>query len=377
MNAARYISMAIIYLIGFEITAQPIDKISISRVDPTSYNLTFKKKFKGIYDFDTSETEITVSFLKINEHSYYRISDHKNKITYINDSTGFYIYTHKNNVLAKGIEPAFFFRRKCYKYINGSSFYNLFDSFYCKIDTSCQEFNTFSFDSISFAKNDYSFDNYSTLYLKFNKKKNVIDEITEKIWFDGNYQYSKITLFDLVINPRNIYDSIKIDNLSLKILNRINFDTLISNSRKKTDYLKGQKFPSFNLIDYDGTFLNISKKKSNTYIIDFQYIGCYPCVVINEKLKKLREKYSEKQVYIIGVNTIDTLSNKVKEHYTSQSLNYPISFTDFTQKKYVQNFVSEYPTIFVLDKNFLVVDILIGSDDSVISHIKELIDNNN
>jgi peroxiredoxin/outer membrane lipoprotein-sorting protein len=96
--------------------------------------------------------------------------------------------------------------------------------------------------------------------------------------------------------------------------------------------------------DYEGKIL----------ILDFWFVGCYPCALAAPHLNNLQERY-KKDVVVIGLNPVDPYEKslkKVSDYVARHKLNYTLaSIESLVAKQYK---IFNYPTVYIIDTNGVV-----------------------
>ena len=111
---------------------------------------------------------------------------------------------------------------------------------------------------------------------------------------------------------------------------------------------KGDIFPSFHLSDMNGVPWYLDSLKSGVVILDFWYRSCYPCLKAMTALESLHQKYAEKGVLILGINSRDPSGKEVKDFLNSRNVHYN-SLMDEKGRFASQINISGFPTLFLID----------------------------
>lgn len=123
---------------------------------------------------------------------------------------------------------------------------------------------------------------------------------------------------------------------------------------------KGDSAPDFNITGIDSNSLNLYKFKSKVILIEFFSTKCFACDMVIPDINRLREKFSEDQLAIIGVLFSDEISTSIKLHEFSKDrgIKYPIFFTDTKYKKLYNVF--GFPNFFILNERKEIIQIYRG-----------------
>lgn len=98
----------------------------------------------------------------------------------------------------------------------------------------------------------------------------------------------------------------------------INFRNIAA--EKKDLYKKN--FKMVKGLDHDGKMIDLSKIKAPVVILNFWADWCVPCLEEFPSLVKLRKRYREDQVYILGISESGD-QKKVRSVYKKYWLNFP------------------------------------------------------
>lgn len=172
-------------------------------------------------------------------------------------------------------------------------------------------------------------------------------EIPFDVWFDdrtgliGQIRYDKTDLLKSMVEQARVPD-IKVRQLiHVFRLREVQFDQELAEerfeftppayARKVEEFrfpptrdgmqqlLVGRPAPSFNGKDFEGKFLSSEDLKGRVVLLDFWASWCGPCRMVMPTLQKLHEKYKDKPVTIIGVNS-DTGRDRATSEQIIESL---------------------------------------------------------
>lgn len=123
---------------------------------------------------------------------------------------------------------------------------------------------------------------------------------------------------------------------------------------------KGDPAPDFNIIGIDSNSLNLYKFKSKVILIEFLSTKCFACDMVVPDINRLREKFSNDQLLIIGILFNDEISDYIKlyEFSKDRGIKYPIFFTDIKNKKLYNVF--GFPNFFILNERKEIIQIYRG-----------------
>jgi peroxiredoxin len=118
--------------------------------------------------------------------------------------------------------------------------------------------------------------------------------------------------------------------------------------------------PDFTLPTLEGKDLSLSSLKGKVVLVAFWSIYCHVCQQEMPKLDSLYKKYKEKGLEVIGVNIdrepVETIQGSVKE----RGLSFPI-LLDGEKKAKKAYQARAVPTAFILDRNGIIVDKVVGT----------------
>jgi thiol-disulfide isomerase/thioredoxin len=132
----------------------------------------------------------------------------------------------------------------------------------------------------------------------------------------------------------------------------------------------------FSLVDKNGKQVNLSDYKGQTVVLDFWATWCGPCLASFPKMQQLVEKYKEKDVVFLFINTWESVEkNKLKKQVDKllQDKKYDFYVLYDFEDEVVKNYkVEGIPTKFVISPEGKVVWAN-GSDDELDTMIGSLV----
>jgi thiol-disulfide isomerase/thioredoxin len=125
---------------------------------------------------------------------------------------------------------------------------------------------------------------------------------------------------------------------------------------KRVNYELEKKIAPFNYTDINGDHLSSDKLKGKVIVLNFWSTGCGPCLLEIPALNEMVEKYKEKNVVFIApiIYATDELVNRF---LLKKPFKYQIVLID--SKDYD---VTSFPTHIIIDKDFKVIEKLVGAN---------------
>ena len=210
-----------------------------------------------------------------------------------------------------------------------------------------------------------------TGYLKLwiDKKTYLPQKMISEYYFQGNTQYSEISISDLIINDNRVSEVF----YNFKIPDGYVTEYYSPITKKENNLLpNNSKAPKFTLVNQFGKEYALDSLKGKIVIVDFWYTTCYPCIKAMPLLEDLYQKYEEKGLVVLGVNPIDTLDmEKLDKFLTENKVSYPILIGN---KDIVNNYsIYAYPSLYLInrDGNFIFSEI--GFNEKTATKLDSLI----
>lgn len=131
---------------------------------------------------------------------------------------------------------------------------------------------------------------------------------------------------------------------------------------KKAD-TKEVEAPDFTLEDLTGKNISLSQYKGSVVVLDFWATWCPPCRMSIPELVELQENYRDKGLVVLGisVDSADTENSYISAFSEKFKINYPVLRVDEkTTRRYFGNSDFSIPTMFIIDREGMVVDMHSG-----------------
>lgn len=137
--------------------------------------------------------------------------------------------------------------------------------------------------------------------------------------------------------------------------------------------LIGQPAPDFSLTDIHGNQVSLSQYKGQVVVLNFWATWCPPCREEMPSMEKLHRDYQDKGLVMLAVNVDKNPQQAVADFLRER----PYSFTILLDSQNVaQNTygVFRFPESFIIDRNGIVVEKIIGARDWLTGPTFKLID---
>ena len=223
---------------------------------------------------------------------------------------------------------------------------------------------------IEFKPKSDKIEEYSYHTIKFRKKDLMPIAYHRKSFLGEMAENLTIELSNILLNPPkvdkffNIEAHIPPDYKYLEIDKEANIETAFESSP-----LLNQASPLWKAPDINDNLIDLQELiGKKVIIIDFWYAECYPCIKSLPILEKLSKQYTD--LLILGLNPIDSqasISNFLKKNnitYTN------IKAEESLKAKY---FVRNYPTLFIIDKKGIIVEVKQGYSANFENDLKAII----
>lgn len=124
----------------------------------------------------------------------------------------------------------------------------------------------------------------------------------------------------------------------------------------------GTHIPNFSLQTIDGISISVEGLAGKVVLLDFWYVGCRPCMEALPEIERLKRRYPDSSLAIIGINPIDEqgipLANFLATHESTSPTvvreGLPHGFFDFF------SFSFAYPAFILIDQTGRVQQITLG-----------------
>jgi peroxiredoxin len=118
--------------------------------------------------------------------------------------------------------------------------------------------------------------------------------------------------------------------------------------------------------------MSLTEMKGKVVLLDFYFIGCFPCMQAIKPLNKLHEKYKNQNVVIASITGRDN-DKSVLAFDKNYQIKYPgyVNAADVVKSYHVENF----PTFYFIDKEGKIANVLVGYSDDFEEKVTSVINN--
>ncbi len=129
--------------------------------------------------------------------------------------------------------------------------------------------------------------------------------------------------------------------------------------------------PTWKLLSLTDEEVSLDNLKGNLVLLDFFYQSCYPCMLALPALQNLHDKYKDKGLKVIGINPYDKKEDNIAAFLAKRGINYTVLLG---AEKVADDYrVSGYPTLFLIDKNGMIIFIQEGYGKNTEQVLEEII----
>lgn len=190
---------------------------------------------------------------------------------------------------------------------------------------------------------------------------------------DNMHQFLKQEILNFSLNQETQLGKICADSFipSFYSVKRSLPDSNISLMKKRIGGFKNKIAPTWELTGIDGKKYKSDSLNSKIVLLDFWYVGCFPCLKSIPILEKIYEKYKNDGLIVLGANIRDTNQVNLRKFADQRKITYPILINASEVSKIFN--VTSYPTLFFIDKNGIIREIEIGFNSNLENTIEKII----
>lgn len=130
--------------------------------------------------------------------------------------------------------------------------------------------------------------------------------------------------------------------------------------------------PDFTLNDIDGKKVNLSEFRGKVVLLNFWATWCGPCRAEMPSLHNLYNEYKDKGFVVIAISA-DTSEKPVKSFAKELKLSFPILMDKNKAVSFDDYGVLGLPTTFLIDKNGIIIEKIMGEREWDSPQMKEKI----
>lgn len=135
-----------------------------------------------------------------------------------------------------------------------------------------------------------------------------------------------------------------------------------SSSQSRPAALVGEVAPDFTLMNMDGEPVTLSELKGQVVVINFWATWCPPCREEKPTMEKLYQRFKDEGLMVLAVNVEENGHQVVSQYLMNYHYSFPIVL-DPKAAVQSQYGVFRYPESFVVDRDGVVVERIIGGRD--------------
>ena len=129
--------------------------------------------------------------------------------------------------------------------------------------------------------------------------------------------------------------------------------------------------PNWELLSLKDEKINLKNLKGKLVLLDFFTKSCYPCMLSMPGLPALHEKYKKKGLRVIGINIFDKKEDGIIDFISKHGISYSVLLGG---KDVGVNYnVSGIPTVYLIDKNGMIIFSIDGYEKKQELEIETLI----
>jgi peroxiredoxin len=136
----------------------------------------------------------------------------------------------------------------------------------------------------------------------------------------------------------------------------------------------GEAAPDFTLKNIQGEDVTLSDLRGQVVLVNFWATWCPPCRQEMPSMEKLYQHLQDQEFEMLAINVEENGPEAVASFLKDQSHSFPILFDTQAKAQRLYN-VSKYPETFVVDRNGIVVEHVVGAIDWMQPNVVEYLEN--
>ena len=133
---------------------------------------------------------------------------------------------------------------------------------------------------------------------------------------------------------------------------------------------KGQPAPPVKVTTTSGQSVTLANYQGRVLLIDFFASWCHPCVESIPHLIELNRKYGKEGLNVLGLS-LDEEKDELIDFISPKKLNYPVALAN--EELQIRYGLRSVPTLILIDKKGIVVDIYTGLSERSAKNIEATI----
>lgn len=129
--------------------------------------------------------------------------------------------------------------------------------------------------------------------------------------------------------------------------------------------------PAWELQTVAGEKVSLEDLRGRLVLADFFYKSCYPCMLALPGLQRLHEKYGDRGLTVVGINPFDTAEDDIGAFLAKRGVTYTVLLGAKEVAK--QYRVTAYPTLYLIDRNGVIVHVQEGYGEEAEKELEEVI----
>jgi peroxiredoxin len=133
---------------------------------------------------------------------------------------------------------------------------------------------------------------------------------------------------------------------------------------------KGQPAPPVKVTTTSGQSVTLANYQGRVLLLEFFASWCHPCEKSIPHLIDINRKYGKQGLHVLGLS-LDEEREELIDFITPKKLNYPVALAD--EALQISYGLRSIPTLIIIDKKGIVVDIFQGLTDQTAKNIETTI----
>ncbi len=156
-------------------------------------------------------------------------------------------------------------------------------------------------------------------------------------------QYSKLTITNFDFNQKKYKKEVAFRPIPA------DYSNLKDKPAPSVRFIEvGDTLPEFEYKNLTSQNINFDNIKQDYVLLDFWYIGCFPCILASTFIDTLSTQYKDKNLFVLGINTQDTSESKISDFKKKKNISYPNILMGYEEAKLLPVFA--YPTMVIIER---------------------------